>query len=92
MKIEVAEQLKNMVSEEAEKEISAEYIAQHALRHPDDDGYEIWTLEIGGYDDSDWEGVSCHITIRLNIEDPSKSEVDHYFVNPDSDYDCLSWM
>lgn len=85
MKIEVAEQLKDMVSKAAEKEISAEYIAQHALRHPDYEGYEIWTLDI--VRDDDWGYLSDYVTIRLNIEDPSKSKVDYFFGNPDSDYD-----
>ena len=93
MKMEVAEQLKDMVSNAAQQDLSAKYIAQHAciepygLYEPGSD-CELWQMLIGNYESEVW----CHIDIYLNTKDPSKSTVEHHFSNSDSDGDCLSWM
>lgn len=92
---EIAKELEEMVFIVAQKEVSAAYIAQYAKKDADSSckpGYEIWHLTVCENDGSGCDDVSCQITIILNTKDPSKSIVKGYFINPNADDDCLSWM
>ena len=98
MKIEVAEQLRKSISQAAQKDVSAIYIAHYAKDVSEENvtkpGHEAWELYVY-YDiapDGDW--YYCLISIDLDKEDISKSTVKGRFVCPkyDGDGNLYSWI
>lgn len=89
MKMEVAEQLKESISQAAQKDVSAIYIAYYAKDVSEENvtkpGHEAWELDVY-YDittDGDW--YYCLISIDLDKEDISKSTVKGRFIYPKYD-------
>ena len=105
LKIEVAEYLKEPISEALGKEVSAEFIVEHALMAPNndysekmisevvgevDEHHQVWMVKVWQYNNPGLDGMYSYVLIGENIDDPSQS----YILDNGStliDYNCMEY-